>query len=550
MAKFKPFFLSVIFCFCILSIGVGQSCYNIIENMTGVDGSGYQPQLETAACQVRDTIPSDFQNAFGVFDFSFYQVVETTSGGFEEEWSKALQAIESTSTYFIAFGREATAAGGVDVRFRVKLSPPRTGELSCLTDQTIQGTEQEILMILSQAGKPYQQKAVEAMRAFNSMIQRAKDCCLGNRSSSTIDTSLLKIQACLGDCNADFATQNSITLIVDNKMPLISFRLYYPPQFSFICSKLFVQLGIHYVRATNVPHRNRNDYEVFEIHNMGLNDFVTVDFGGAIRGGRAEIIVKETPLSPDVLKSFKFTIKGKNPKIGDVMEYLEDEYSEVWFFKKMALKESATDAMDASLEMEHFMPYKASNENLHEDWNADSRCPKASYNGDGGFGLLQLTELEDTPDNVPTSQALWDWKQNIREGYDELVGVKRAMVRNRMNTNLNIVKNWDDDDANASNRVDKISVTYGGIIWKMGASIAFGDAYSNINAYFLEALGEGEKSFLDACLMMAYNGYGGTGNKNFLKIMTDAGPKPYWTIKDNQQNYVKGVSEKSVPSPY
>lgn len=542
MAKFKPFFLSVIFCFCILSIGVGQSCYNIIENMTGVDGSGYQPQLETAACQVRDTIPSDFQNAFGVFDFSFYQVVETTSGGFEEEWSKALQAIESTSTYFIAFGREATAAGGVDVRFRVKLSPPRTGELSCLTDQTIQGTEQEILMILSQAGKPYQQKAVEAMRAFNSMIQRAKDCCLGSRSSSTIDTSLLKIQACLGDCNANFATQNSVTLIVDNAMPLISFRLYYPPQFSFMCSKLFVQLGIHYIRETNVPHRNRNDYEVFEVYDMGLNDFVTVDFGGAIRGGRAEIIVKETPLSPDVLKSFKFTIKGKNPKIGDVMEYLEDEYSEVWFFKKMALKESATDAMDASLEMEHFMPYKASNENLHEDWNADSRCPKASYNGDGGFGLMQVTHPK------PSSQALWDWKQNISEAYDILIVKIDEQVKPKLLPELAIVEMWNSDPSNP--KIDKIVIDYGGVIWKMGGSPVFGDESSAINNYFNESLTGEERSFLDACLMLAYNGYGGTGNKNFLKLVTPQQGKPYWATKDNSNNYVKKISERAVPPPY
>lgn len=63
-------------------------------------------------------------------------------------------------------------------------------------------------------------------------------------------------------------------------------------------------------------------------------------------------------------------------------------------------------------------------------------------------------------------------------------------------------------------------------------------------------------SYLDACLLLAYNGYGGTENngdkkyKNYLKLIALPNTKPYWTTKDNSENYVKKISEQAVPPPY
>lgn len=556
----KIFFISVFLLAISLNLS-SQNCYKVIANMNGMDISSFQSQLETAACQVRDTIPAAFQSEFGVFDFGFYQIFRTTTNGFDEAWSKAVLDANGIKRYNVIFGRETTSDGGVDVNFRIKINLPKTGQLSCLTDQAIAGAENEMVMILNQKNKSYHVKEIEAMRVFNALIQRTLDCCTGNRSSSLIDTSLLKIQLCIDNCSNNFSPQNSVAFIFNNKMPDIGFKLYYPQNLVVFCTELFARVTIQYIKniadkssTTSIDEslRSRNDVEVFTISNIKLNDFINLNWNNKMQGGRVKLEIRDKPTidpSSAILKTFDFTIKGQNPKIGEVLQYVNTAYSNVWFMKKLMIHESGTHGNDISRDMEHFNPKDNSHENLHETWAAFSRCPKASSNGDGGFGLMQLTNLNGTPHNVPTSKALWDWKQNIKEGYDELL-YKKALVKPKLETELNAVNLWNAQQLNESDKVVKITIEYGGIKWKMGPSSVFGNGSADINNYFNETLGSNERSFLDACLLLAYNGYEGTGNKNFLKLVNPSQGKPYWTTIDNSKIYVKSISEQAVPPPY
>jgi len=519
----------------------GQTCYKVIANMNGLDISSFQSQLETVACQVKDTIPTAFQSEFGVFDFGFYQIFRTTQSGFDQAWIDAVQSANAVKKYNVIFGRETTSNGGVDVNFRVKINLPKSGQLSCLTNETISGTENEMIMLLNQKNKSYHLKEIEAMRVLNALIQRTLDCCSGNRSLSLIDTSKLNIQLCIDNCSNQFAKQNDVAIILDNIMPSVGFKLYYPQNLVVFCTNLFARITIQYIKDVNGTGRDRNDVETFTVSDIKVNDFVQINWNGKMQGGRVKIEILETALSPIALKTFNFTIKGKNPKIGEVMQYANSEYSDVWFMKKLMMHESGTFSSDASREMEHFNPYDKNHEKLHETWDAYSRCPKASGNGDGGFGLMQITNP------IPTSKALWDWKQNIREGYDILTS-KIPLVRNRLVPEIEIVKIWNADPNKP--KVEKISVTYGGITWKIGASSVFGNGSTTINDYFNEPLGTNERSFLDACLLLAYNGYGGTGGNNFINLVTPQNEKPYWTTQDNVNTYVNRISEQSVPPPY
>lgn len=105
---------------------------------------------------------------------------------------------------------------------------------------------------------------------------------------------------------------------------------------------------------------------------------------------------------------------------------------------------------------------------------------------------------------------------------------------------------------NESDQIEKVSINYADVTWVMSSSDAFGGAYQRINDYFDVDEQEGQRSFLDACLMIAYNGYGGMNNNNFVHLVpgSQEAPKPYWTTMDNQNNYVEEVTTKQVPFPY
>lgn len=99
-----------------------------------------------------------------------------------------------------------------------------------------------------------------------------------------------------------------------------------------------------------------------------------------------------------------------------VYDYIDDQnYSDdFWFLKQMATHENGAHPQTLNAKLWQFNEYNASRENLHEDWDASSRCPNLSSNRDGGWGLTQLTVPK------PRKEALWNWKNNIDDAYELL----------------------------------------------------------------------------------------------------------------------------------
>ena len=49
-----------------------QSCFTELADFSGFDTAPYQDSLNAWACQVKDVLPTEFQDDFQVFDFGFY----------------------------------------------------------------------------------------------------------------------------------------------------------------------------------------------------------------------------------------------------------------------------------------------------------------------------------------------------------------------------------------------------------------------------------------------------------------------------------------------
>ena len=175
--------------------------------------------------------------------------------------------------------------------------------------------------------------------------------------------------------------------------------------------------------------------------------------------------------------------------------------------------------------MGQFNAYYQNSENLPSNWDAHSRCPYLT--NDCGWGLAQLTNP------VPHSQVLWDWKANVQGAYHLLMEDKRGLVLTSRNDGLvasaTAINDWNNRPINQNDQVEPYELDYGGITWRTGPSNLFNNN-PLIDGVFDAKLAQDERSLLDACLIMAYNGYGGT-EYNFIYINRDGNNKPFWFLK-------------------
>ena len=147
---------------------------------------------------------------------------------------------------------------------------------------------------------------------------------------------------------------------------------------------------------------------------------------------------------------------------------------------------------------------------LAEDWDAYSRCPNASANGDGGWGLGQLT------DPVPESNSLWNWEANVDDTYKRIL-VKRGEMMNKLNGYLNSIRVYEHAHGDTI-KVPGHADFEDGITWVHSLSSIF-QGLTTYDDHFNQIPEEGEASFLDAMLLKRYNGLGNVGNPNFAKII-------------------------------
>lgn len=554
---------TLIFIF-LLSISTvnGQQCYDVIEDALGFHEDSGIAMVNIAACEFVNSLDIDVRDSFNISYISFYSLSDNFQGGEETVWDDIISSYEENDLYYVAFGEEYDR-GVSDTKPRIAMKLPTYGYFGCLDDRSKESLLFELNIILSNYNKDFYLREIEAIVKIGDFLQQLNICCdAQSRNSINIDPELIGLSVCFNNCENPSEPINAVALISDNIMPSIKFRIDYPLIESAFCLQpLVVDIIIEYQKNTDVSSRDRNDVILFRQTEIKLNQWNEIEWGErdaygvtweVVQGGRVDFKIKQSNESLPI-KSFDnyMTIKGVNPSIRDVMEYIDDSYPTIWFMKKLALVESGTFSTINTSPVMHFEPLNGEDEDLHIDWEDNSRCPRTNKPsnpnnfGDGGFGMMQLT------DPVPLSQALWDWKCNLAGAYSVLY-LKRQSIKNSfLNLYNPILKDWVEE-----NPTDKplVSVSYGGYTWKMGASEIYGsdiDLYFEdgvLDEYFNETLGEGEKSLLDAWLIQKYN----CQSCNFLIFgESEESGKPTFivnfvnTIGGN--DHVLSVLEKVVP---
>lgn len=134
---------------------------------------------------------------------------------------------------------------------------------------------------------------------------------------------------------------------------------------------------------------------------------ITEALSGAFRGGQAIIQCK-----PQLLGCSSFVslwIRGYNPTEEHAESFIVDSAgTSLWYWKYVAIHEGGA---------QFGRTYLQFNEDVAQlNCNMDdiSYTPNASSNGDGGFGMYQLTNFGSK--RPPNAQELWDWKENVLSG--------------------------------------------------------------------------------------------------------------------------------------
>jgi len=305
---------------------------------------------------------------------------------------------------------------------------------------------------------------------------------------------------------------------------------------------------------------------------------------------------------------FQFHIRGKNPTYQQVRNYLnaQNYLNRFWFLIRKIRHESGSfgsfDSADDNFnrnpqhdnyEFQHFnRRFNSQTYNLRKFM----RRTRDTYGVPGlpafgpprGFGLGQIDNFgEASPIQVPnpppigdtisviideeaitvdynrtivaSDQEVWHWKRNIDAGIRVLEMKIRELRNRRDNPNLSLrdlrdqINNW--NNANPTNRV----VSPGNQVEPpaneatQGNRITFSfietdiEGLTDYNTIFNGATSTNqyEKSFLDACLLKAYNGYGAAPHRNYLYFTLGEGGKPKLHISRPSNNYVAEVCRKN-----
>jgi len=157
---------------------VGQDCFNQLFDATGLDISFDIQELDNMSCDLKNTLPSEFQAQFKVFDLGFYSLNEYMNDDFGTIWSNGIAEAGQQSTYYILFGRQLQASDGVS-KIWFSMNLPTTGSLSCIQPDQLNVLENAIRDILDEANSPYEfaNAEVDALAELINWINFFKNCC-------------------------------------------------------------------------------------------------------------------------------------------------------------------------------------------------------------------------------------------------------------------------------------------------------------------------------------------------------------------------------------
>ena len=177
LRKVLTLFLSIV----LVNIGQSQNCYEVIADMSGFDTSPYQAELQSAACELKNAFPVEFQDQFKVYDFGFYSMNEYMQGGFQAVWDKVVSEIPTD--YYLIFGKQ-TDRTGIYTKFWVALKLPSDGNFSCFSEQQFTLLENSIgvktnshYSSLGKSPFQYAQAEVFSMNSLKYQVESMIQCC-------------------------------------------------------------------------------------------------------------------------------------------------------------------------------------------------------------------------------------------------------------------------------------------------------------------------------------------------------------------------------------
>ncbi len=166
-----------------------QSCYVRLFDASGITPTQYQlDALENAACRLRDSLPTAFQNQFKVYDFGFYLHNENMIGGYPEMFQTAITQVETQSQYYLLFGKQ-TDPNGIYTKFWYALKMPTTAQFSCMTalqrevyKKRVEVKTNEKYAANQNAYFTYHEAEIAGIQELTKIISEIKDCCVANRN--------------------------------------------------------------------------------------------------------------------------------------------------------------------------------------------------------------------------------------------------------------------------------------------------------------------------------------------------------------------------------
>lgn len=236
MAKYSVFFKYHFWrkCFVLFLLGQlsfvsveGQNCFTELADFSGFDTSPYQSELESAACELIEAFPAEFQDDFRVYDFGFYPHNENLNGSFQNIWNNIIQEVENQSQFYLIFGKESDNEGNYN-KFWIDLKLPTSGFFGCIEDLS-PGYKSSILAKLkttlavkyaehNESPFYYAQTEVEVMNGLKDIIINIINCCDPNSTTNSCNLCLFSFPEIIQYFELNDFTKYPVSVLQENKV--------------------------------------------------------------------------------------------------------------------------------------------------------------------------------------------------------------------------------------------------------------------------------------------------------------------------------------------
>ncbi len=519
-------------------------------------------KIESASAGIDSLVLPEITK-FQVVDFRFYKHNDLMEGtnSISNIWDDLIQDTENQFDFFLLYAFNIANTGKIETKLKIKI--PDVSIFSCIDEDKITLIEGSLLAVFSDLElEGVDEQLLESLIIARQLFQKEIDCCGGNyRYSEDFSPINLALEVYYVD-NKKWvkAIENEALYFFGNVPPKIYAKLLYSKPINF-CTDLILKEKIQYKAkygdksaCFDTIYTNEYDAGIGLVYNLpyvpppniSLKLFENIKFGGR---AKIEIIVND-----EVVKDFSFTIKGKNPKIGEILKYIDILSSDTtlkmnfWMLKYIMMHESGLSKAgftSASDEAHHFRKFATIKnvthyleDDYHINWSDSYELPTLSF--DCGYGIMQLTNPP------PHTGQIWNWKKNVLTAAYR-IKEKKKTVSDNLTAELNIVKVW--NNAHEDNQVSKSPINYAGHEWVFAIGKNFLSYNSGLTNYFNKKIEKGQHSILDAGLILYYNG---NGNHHFLQAdVPSGGGKPVWRIVDTgyeDTDYIHETMKTIVPS--